>query len=65
MLSEARYGSAMPRKGRIDAFGAFHHIIVRGVERREIFKDDTDRNFFGIGWERCSQKPAQNVLHGS
>jgi hypothetical protein len=24
-----------------------HHIIVRGIERREIFKDDTGRNFFG------------------
>jgi len=34
----------MPRKARIDAPGALHHIIVRGIERRKIFKDDTDRN---------------------
>lgn len=33
----------MPRKARIDAPGALHHIIVRGIERREIFKDDADR----------------------
>ncbi len=33
----------MPRKARIDAPGALHHIIVRGIERRKIFKDDTDR----------------------
>ncbi len=36
----------MPRKARIDAPGALHHIIVRGIERRKIFKDNTDRNNF-------------------
>jgi putative transposase len=36
----------MPRKARIDAPGAFHHIICRGIERRKIFYDDTDRNNF-------------------
>ena len=29
----------MPRKARIDAPGALHHIIVRGIERKAIFKD--------------------------
>ena len=33
----------MPRKARIDAPGALHHIIVRGIEKREIFQDDADR----------------------
>jgi len=36
----------MPRKARIDAPGSLHHIIVRGIERSEIFKDNTDRNNF-------------------
>jgi len=36
----------MPRKARIDAPGALHHIMCRGIERREIFRDDTDRNSF-------------------
>jgi len=36
----------MPRKARIDAPGALHHIIVRGIERRKIFDDDIDRNNF-------------------
>jgi REP element-mobilizing transposase RayT len=36
----------MPRKARIDAPGAFHHIICRGIERRKIFYDDTDRDNF-------------------
>ncbi len=38
----------MPRKARIDARGAFHHIIIRGIERRKIFREDADRvNFLG------------------
>jgi len=36
----------MPRKARIDAAGALHHIIVRGIERRKIFWDDEDRDSF-------------------
>ena len=36
----------MPRKARIDAPGALHHVIVRGIERRKIFLDDTDREDF-------------------
>ena len=32
----------MPRKARIDAPGALHHIIVRGIERSTIFRDETD-----------------------
>ena len=36
----------MPRKARIDAPGALHHIIVRGIERRKIFRDNKDRDNF-------------------
>lgn len=36
----------MPRKARIDAPGALHHIIVRGIERRKVFWDDEDRDSF-------------------
>lgn len=36
----------MPRKSRIDAPGALHHIIARGIEQRPIFQDDGDRKNF-------------------
>lgn len=36
----------MPRKPRIDAPGMVLHIVARGIERRQIFIDDRDRNFF-------------------
>jgi REP element-mobilizing transposase RayT len=33
----------MPRQARIDAPGALHHIIARGIEKRLIFRDNRDR----------------------
>ena len=36
----------MPRKARIDAPGALHHIIIRGIERNPIFKDSQDYSNF-------------------
>ena len=37
----------MPRLPRIDFPGALHHVMARGIERREIFRDDADRTEFG------------------
>ena len=38
----------MPRKARIDTAGALHHIMVRGIEGCNIFRNDDDRdNFIG------------------
>ena len=34
----------MPRKSRIDAAGAIRHVMVRGIERGAVFRDDTDTN---------------------
>lgn len=36
----------MARKSRIDAPGALHHVIVRGIERRPIFSDSQDYQWF-------------------
>jgi REP element-mobilizing transposase RayT len=36
----------MPRQSRIDAPGAFHHVIGRGINRQKIFLDDDDRRNF-------------------
>jgi hypothetical protein len=32
----------MPRKSRIDAAGALHHVMVRGIERGAVFRDDSE-----------------------
>jgi len=36
----------MPPQPRLDAPETLHHVMVRGQERRVIFKDDTDRDDF-------------------
>jgi hypothetical protein len=36
----------MPRHRRIDISGAVHHVITRGLDGKDIFRDDADRNEF-------------------
>ncbi|RJQ54923.1 MAG: transposase [Actinobacteria bacterium] len=36
----------MPRQARLDAPGLVHHVVARGIERRDVFADDGDRLFF-------------------
>lgn len=36
----------MPRQARLDAPGTLHHVIIRGIERKKIVSDDTDKRNF-------------------
>jgi REP element-mobilizing transposase RayT len=36
----------MPRQSRIDASGALHHVICRGIDRQKIFTDQNDYLLF-------------------
>jgi hypothetical protein len=36
----------MPRQARLDTPGALHHIMVRGINKTKIFRDDQDRRLF-------------------
>jgi hypothetical protein len=36
----------MPRLPRIDAPGVIHHVIIRGIEKRAIFQDQSDYEDF-------------------
>lgn len=36
----------MPRLARLDTAGALNHIIIRGIERQNIFKDNKDKDSF-------------------
>lgn len=36
----------MPRQARLDAPGALHHVMVRGIEGTKIFRTDKDRKDF-------------------
>jgi hypothetical protein len=34
-----------PRRSRIDAAGALHHVMVRGIERSKVFRSDWQRSW--------------------
>src|SRR5262245_31856167 len=36
----------MPRQARLDSPGTLHHVMVRGIEKRQIVDDETDRRDF-------------------
>ena len=36
----------MPRSARIDAPGVLHHVIIRGIEKRKIFRKTADQHDF-------------------
>ena len=36
----------MVRRPRVEFEGAFYHVIVRGNQRRRIFRDDRDRLYY-------------------
>jgi len=33
----------MPRQARLDILGTLHHVILRGIEKRKVVDDTTDR----------------------
>ncbi len=47
----------MLRQARLDAPGALHHIMVRGIHKTDIFKDDRDKALF-------LERLGKNVLEG-
>jgi putative transposase len=47
----------MPRQARLDISGALHHIMVRGINRSSIFKDDQDKTLF-------LERLGKNVIDG-
>ena len=47
----------MPRQARLDVPGALHHIMVRGIDKSNIFRDDEDKaRFLGTAWLKTSNE---------
>jgi len=45
-MDQGMLACPIPRKARVDSPGALHHIIIRGIERKPIFKDKIDYRAF-------------------
>jgi hypothetical protein len=51
----------MPRQAGLDAPGALHHVMIRGIEGTAIFRNGEDREVPGGGKEdgmRCCESDA-------
>ena len=51
----------MPRQPRLDTPKTLHHIMVRGLERRAIFRDNGDRADFVSRVARLAEQGAWTV----
>jgi len=51
----------MPRQSRLDAPGVLHHVMGRGIEKREIFFNDADRHDFIDRLARLSDDGAMDI----
>jgi len=52
----------MPRGPRLDALGALHHVMVRGLDRQTIFRADEDRQDFADRLARVCESTGHVVL---
>ena len=51
----------MPRQARLDFPGTLHHVICRGIEKRDIVDDDKDRDNFVERIGGIAQKTGTSV----
>lgn len=51
----------MPRGARLDAPGTLHHVIVRGIERGAIVRDDNDREDFVCRMGRLAKSTGTTI----
>lgn len=52
----------MPRTARLDIAGVLQHVMVRGIERRDIFTDDDDRLSFLDRFANLSERMGMTCL---
>jgi len=52
----------MPRQARLDAPGTLHHVMIRGIEKSPIFKDDQDRQDFVSRMGMLAQETGTKIL---
>jgi REP element-mobilizing transposase RayT len=52
----------MPRSGRLDIPNLLQHVIVRGIERRDIFLNDDDRSDFMERFQKLLEKTSVDCL---
>ncbi len=52
----------MPRQARLDAPGTLHHVTIRGIEGKSIFRDNRDRKEFVTRLGNLAKERGTRVL---
>ena len=52
----------MPRQARLDSPGTLHHIMIRGIEGRDLFNEDRDRKEFIDRLSKIIQKTNDKIV---
>ena len=52
----------MPRQARLDAPGTLHHVMLRGIEKSTLFRDDEDRKDFLARVGDLTEKTKTRIL---
>jgi REP element-mobilizing transposase RayT len=52
----------MPRQARLDTPGTLHHVMMRGIERKRIFREEEDRKDFVSRLKNLSQETGTRLL---
>jgi REP element-mobilizing transposase RayT len=53
---------AMPRQARLDALGTLHHVMIRGIEGKSIFRDAWDRKDFVARLRDLAKQTGTRIL---
>jgi putative transposase len=54
----------MPRQARLDTPGTLHHVMMRGIERKRIFREEEDRKDFVSRLKNLSQETGTGFSPG-
>ena len=52
----------MPRRARLDAPGTLHHVMIRGIEGKRIFRDTQDGKDFVTRLGDLSEQTGTRIL---
>ncbi len=52
----------MARQSRLDSPGTLHHVMIRGIERALIFRDDKDREDFLLRMRKLTRETGTRIL---
>jgi len=64
IISDWNQKEGMPGTARLNAPGALHHVMIRGIERRKIFRNNKAVRTLSTDWRFSVPRRRQPVMNG-